>query len=904
MKRIAITICNFEYMHYEMECESSFVGNNSREWIFVIVLVDYPAFGADQLERLQGLLACPSSVLITIPEIFVNSREVSAMSLYYDITEYSTSVKPWVFSYLLARYSPSSVTYIDPDIQLFGCLESHGFPLKGEGFDCVVTPHVLTNSLNSVQNPTLQNIRACGSYNFGFVHFENTLRAGKVIDFWKKQLVYDSLNWHEENLFTDQRFGDLFPSMCRVHVNRSPALNVAYWNMQERLVYWHCNGKPHVRLIGEVQDDGAIIDDPLIFFHFSGFRASGFIGISKYGGRDPLSPRGGSKAIEKLVASYEALTKIHRARLLDLNLELPPDLIGALSYRGIKHSNYYRLSSTERRDLNRFLATRANSGMPILPPSRFVDEDAFLRALHGISSYPRSGVQHEEFNILGAIGLSLPDIQFIEAAVPHLDEESKAQLNIIGYPNFSFGVGRITGLILRSLNDSGICFSFTIDPAKVVPILDRDLAWVDSLDGLRSFNSVAPSLFLVNADQLLYYVNAGIADQYFSRVCNLGYWWWELECPTPGHAETAKYLDKVLAPTKFIFDSLAQVLPCEKLIYAPLNYRELYNSIATTYEAPEFCSSDQDFLYSLGLELDIKRYKGITLSVFDFRSCIERKNPYLLIELFSEPGMEDQALVLKSSGGTSFHDQYLSLIERIAPLPNVFLLNANIPQVALQHLFRVCNVYASPHRSEGLGLNIIEADALGLSTVFTDYGGITEYPFFGGGTHQSISFSLVKMSQSSIVYQPYLASVDRVVNWAEPDFQSFRQALRQALRESGQAVGPSEIVPTVSKYDPQALTLADILKDLIVSNSDASAVFQPFHPLHSKSIVVNALLPTLIDVKPELLLSFRKLVRAARDFFNLFIRFLYLSGLALRSIIRHPRILRRLYKALVSRLRS
>ena len=98
------------------------MANHSNEWCFIIVLVDYPALGAEQLARLQGLLSAPSSALVVIPEIFAHSRELSAMSLYYDITEYSTAVKPWVFAFLFEKFAPLSATYIDPDIQFFGCL--------------------------------------------------------------------------------------------------------------------------------------------------------------------------------------------------------------------------------------------------------------------------------------------------------------------------------------------------------------------------------------------------------------------------------------------------------------------------------------------------------------------------------------------------------------------------------------------------------------------------------------------------------------------------------------------------------------------------------------------------------------------------------------------------------------
>ena len=43
----------------------------------------------------------------------------------------------------------------------------------------------------------------------------------------------------------------------------------------------------------------------------------------------------------------------------------------------------------------------------------------------------------------------------------------------------------------------------------------------------------------------------------------------------------------------------------------------------------------QDAIFSLGLDLNLESFKSLTLSVFDFRSCVERKNPELLLDVFS-----------------------------------------------------------------------------------------------------------------------------------------------------------------------------------------------------------------------------------------------------------------------------
>lgn len=900
MKRIAFTICNYGYLFYALECERSFVEHHSSDWSFYIVLVDHPRLSDHALAKVQGLLASSQSRVVASSSLFQQSREVSVMSLYYDITEYSTSIKSWVFAHFFKELSLQSATYIDPDIQFFGSLDPDQLAGPAPGSDCVVTPHVLTDSLNAFQHPTLHNIRSCGSFNFGFVHFENTARSRKVIDFWARQLVFDSLNWLEENLFTDQRFGDIFPSICSVWVNRNPALNVAYWNTQERLVYARNDGRIHVRLLGEPEVE--VADFPLIFFHFSGLKLSGSIGISKYGGRDPRSPRGGNKTIEQLANSYLKRVQSHKQKLAELSIQPEQDYIGAVRYEAHGQPFVYALKPQERRDLNRFFAERANFGMAMLPPSRFIDEEAFLMALHGIARRASSPIQRPEYNVFGALGFQLPGIDLGQMCPKSpLRQGALAELNVVGYPNFSFGVGRITGLILRGLSRAGISFSFTVDPAKAMPILEADLAWVESLKGLSQFNPEAPSLFLINADQLLHYMNTGVASHCFSRVCNLGYWWWELESPVPSHAEAALSLDKVLAPTRFIYESLGRLLPEDKVIYAPLDYRELFDAISSELQPALSGPSDQDFLFGLGLDLDLEHCKTLTLSVFDFRSCIERKNPGLLIDIFSDPSLHDHALILKSSGGPAFAGQYLQLIERIATLPNVYLIDRRLPEADLRRLFAVCQIYASPHRSEGLGLNIIEADAYGLATVITDYGGITDYPFFGRGPHRRSPYSLAMIDSASEVYRPHLMTMSENVCWAEPDRQAFERCLRECMvADSGQ----KDLALEVSNVS-QSPSIIAVLADLLRTGFPGRAIYQAAS--HGRSPDVHrapaalAVVPTLSDAKRQLYLACRQLLMTGRQGVIAFRHLLNVLKLVAWLLLRQPRGVRRVYRAIAVR---
>ncbi|MCT0224973.1 glycosyltransferase [Synechococcus sp. CS-1328] len=905
LERIAFTICNASYLPYAIECERSFLAHHQSGWTFLIFLVDHPRLLPHDVNALRQILSSDKSKIFAVSDIFSGSKDVSGMSLYYDITEYSTALKPWIFSYVFEHFAPASATYIDPDIQFFG-----SFPREeiffGE-FDCLVTPHVLTDSLNSVQQPTLQNIRSCGSYNFGFVHFENTSPSMRVIDFWRRQLVYDALISFEENLFTDQRFGDLFPCLCSVRVSHNPALNVAYWNLQERLVHGIPPDLPSVRLVSGGQEQQR--DHPLIFFHFSALSPHGSIGISRHGGVQPRYARGSNKTIECLMTNYEAAIALHRQKIEDLALLLRPDLIGAIGFDHAGIQKVYRLKPQQRRDLNRFLKARAAMNALCLPPSRFVDEDSFLSSLHGFASQSDSLIRQSALNIFGAIGLQIPGLSLHPAqAGGDVERGPKAQLNIVGYPNFSFGIGRITALILEGLTNAGIRISFVVDPANAKSVLPGDLAWVESLSSLSSFNPEVPTLFLINADQLLHYINTGIAEHCFSRVCNLGYWWWELERPVPVHSEAARFLDKVLAPTRFIFDSLAHAVPSRKLVYAPLDYHELYSSLnASSDKLIEDQGQDhgaQGFLYGLGLDLELKKFATLTLMVFDFHSCIERKNPWTVLDIFSEADFTDHALIIKCSGGAAMADQYVRLIERVAAMPNVFLLDKRLSEADLGRLFSACQIYVSPHRAEGLGLNIIEADASGLATVTTNYGGISDYPFFGPGPHFRVGYRKEPISSGSLVYQPYLKGMTDSLLWAEPDQVDFGRGLRECIAQVSLLSNTQPVDAVSGSVIPvQSTTIVSVLQDLLVSQAQAVSVHRASlsKAVAARTPAAIAVVPTLSEAKRQLYFAASQLLRSVKQSLSAVKNLANVCRLILWLLLRRRMPLRTLLRSLVSR---
>ena len=100
-------------------------------------------------------------------------------------------------------------------------------------------------------------------------------------------------------LFTDQKWIDLVPGLFpRVRIVRSPAYNVAYWNLSHRAVT-------------KVDEQYSVDGDPLCFFHFSGF--------------DPLKPEPLSKHQNRFtladVPDVKELALDYACRVIDNGLE-------------------------------------------------------------------------------------------------------------------------------------------------------------------------------------------------------------------------------------------------------------------------------------------------------------------------------------------------------------------------------------------------------------------------------------------------------------------------------------------------------------------------------------------------------------------------------------------------------
>ncbi len=182
--------------------------------------------------------------------------ELADMALRYNITEFSTAIKPAAFSHLFSKEQFESVIYLDPDIYVVSPMEEL-VQLLDEGVEAVLTPHICS-PVEDGKKPDDQSILQAGLYNLGFLALKDAPETRSFLAWWYRRLLRDCRIDLAEGLFVDQKWAELLPSFVgATEILRHPGYNVAYWNLMNRHVEkgadgWQSGGKA------------------LRFFHFSG----------------------------------------------------------------------------------------------------------------------------------------------------------------------------------------------------------------------------------------------------------------------------------------------------------------------------------------------------------------------------------------------------------------------------------------------------------------------------------------------------------------------------------------------------------------------------------------------------------------------------------------------------------
>lgn len=178
------------------------------------------------------------------------------LAFKYDITELSTSLKPWLTLRLLEKYQ--KVIFLDPDT----CLYNSVTPILNDLDEhaIVLAPHYTIPHSNNLPDSDISMLRF-GSFNLGFYAVRNSEQSIYFLNWWDDRCRRFCYFETQFGLSTDQKWVSIAPCFFQdLYVSFNLGYNVAFWNLQER------------QLTKKSQDNYFINGKfKLIFFHFSAF---------------------------------------------------------------------------------------------------------------------------------------------------------------------------------------------------------------------------------------------------------------------------------------------------------------------------------------------------------------------------------------------------------------------------------------------------------------------------------------------------------------------------------------------------------------------------------------------------------------------------------------------------------
>jgi glycosyltransferase involved in cell wall biosynthesis len=699
----------------------------------------------------------------TLDQIGIEREELARMRMLYDVRELSTAVKPFLLRTLIEAHDHA--TYLDPDIQVFRSLDFIADLAREHAL--VLTPHSTRPFPRDGRMPAETDIMIAGMYNLGFCSVGRDGRP--FLDWWCERLARDCVAQPERGLFVDQKWVDWAPGMFPHYILKDTSVNVAYWNVFNREF--------------TAEGDGYEVDEiPLTFFHFSGFDPEHPERLSKHQNRIDVTAHPALKRICRSYADAMLDAGFRGVRGIPCALELLPD--------GTRIDEHMR-----RVYRHALLRAEAGGGSTPIAPNDARQAEAYLswlgeparrrgagkhvsRYLAALQegradlrrAFPDMGRRTDVEQYLewlrreGAAQMGVPE-RFAPTGTRFVTSELEPEHGILaadpdpvvtvaGYFKAELGVGEAGRSIVTGLGAAGVPY-VTRTYTETLSRQNHEFAGVEATpDAYSDINIVC-----VNADALPgFVVDAG--PEFFRDRYTIGLWFWEVGTFPEVMHESFSYVDEVWVSSDFVREVVQRetVKPVRVVPMALTNPAAAPLDRATLGIPPGFM-----FLF-----------------VFDLLSIVERKNPHGLIDAYVHAfATEDGAcLVLKTINGDRQPTALASLRDAAAQRDDIVIIDGYLPADQKNGLMSGCDCYVSLHRSEGFGLTMSEAMALGRPVIATGYSG--NLAFMDTENSYLVDYELDTVPEGCA---PYPVGAE----WATPSVSHASQLMRHVFEHQDEA---------------------------------------------------------------------------------------------------------------------